>query len=162
LAEAGNTQLSCAEIGCEKNECKIGGLYLSHVGHEGRRISACEGTVVILHVKEGKNFRNAQVEVLMIFTSARAGPVHTPIVRVVLGANRRLERTKCIEDVINEANTGDGSSVQLSIACNDEICEILANIGLGTRAGYCAVAKIVQSMQRLMMKGLGCLGRRQW
>lgn len=86
MAETCNTELSCAEIGCEKDEWKIGVLDCSQVGHESRLIPAREGTVIFIVIKKGHDFRHngGFIGVLFKFTSARAGAVHTPIARVVL------------------------------------------------------------------------------
>lgn len=86
MAKACNTELTCAEIGCEKDEWKIGVLDCSQVGHNGRLIPACEGTVIFIDVKKGHDFRHygGFIGVLFKFASARAGAVHTPIARVVL------------------------------------------------------------------------------
>jgi len=113
LAEACNTELTCVEIGCEKDECKIGVLDCSQIGHDGRLIPACEGTVIFIGVKKGHDFRHSKggfIGVLFKFASARAGAAHTIIVRVVLCANRRLQRRKREEDLIDRANSLNGTS----------------------------------------------------
>jgi len=86
LAETCNTQLTCGEIGCEKDEWKIGGLDCRQVGHESRLIPAREGTIIFIDIKKGHDFRHQGgfIGVLFKFASARAGAVHTPIVSVVL------------------------------------------------------------------------------
>lgn len=87
MAEAWNTELTFAEIGCEKDEWKIGVLDCSQVGHDGRLIPACEGTVIFIDVKKGHDFRHSKggfIGVLFKFASARAGAVHTPIAKLVL------------------------------------------------------------------------------
>ena len=92
------------EFGSEKEELRIILRNCSHVGYDGF-ISACEGTIVCLDVKEGQYFRNGNGAILIEVTSGRDGPTSAPIASVVLRANGLLEREKCVQNVINGANS---------------------------------------------------------
>ena len=131
--------MSFVKTGCEKDEWNSEVAERSCVGQNGRElISTCEGTAFLLEVEETHDIRNSEGGingVLVYFASSLAGSVHAVITRIVLRANRRLERDDVVEDVINSDDVRVGIGSELGRACREESGELLANERLGTHAG---------------------------
>lgn len=124
--------MSFTETGCKKEEHRIALGNCSHVGYGGF-ISACEGTIVCLDVKERQDFRNGEGGVFIEVASGRAGPINTIIARIVLRANGLSERENGVQGLINIADRLDGCGSQLVGACTVEIRDLRANERFGTR-----------------------------